>query len=295
MRANRRHYLQTLAALAVAASVPRDAHAATPQECVQSAERSQDLRAEGKLVEARTEAMKCADNSCPQAVRADCTQWLEDWSRALPTVTFRVKAGGTSLTDVVVELDGKRLTDKLGGTAYPMDPGTHKLTVRAPGYDPHESTFLVNEGEKAHSEEVVLDKRLDANPNPKPLVPPAATSDTPQTSSMRYASYGVAGAGIVTLGVFTVLEISAQSSYSDFKAQPCAASATCDATEADRVHGKFVTALVVGGLGAAALGTGIVLFALSGSSASDSKPQPVSFTATPLVNGGGYAALGGRF
>ena len=46
--------------------------------CVTAADRGQDLRAAGKLDEARTQFLVCAKPACNRVVRADCERWLKE-------------------------------------------------------------------------------------------------------------------------------------------------------------------------------------------------------------------------
>lgn len=57
-------------------AVSADAFAANA--CVNAADKGQDLRASGKLDEARAQFLVCAKPACNRVVRADCTRWASE-------------------------------------------------------------------------------------------------------------------------------------------------------------------------------------------------------------------------
>lgn len=60
----------------VVVAVTEDAFAANA--CVSSADRGQDLRASGKLEEARATFLACAKPACNRVIRADCEKWIKE-------------------------------------------------------------------------------------------------------------------------------------------------------------------------------------------------------------------------
>ena len=130
--------------------------------CVQAANESQELREQGKLVEAREKLVACAQSACPSVLAKQCTTWLQALDRDLPSVTFRAKVGtGNEVVDVRVFIDGLARLEMLDGRAIPMDPGIHKFRyVR--GEEEQEVTLAVRVGEQNR----VIDVRF-ADPHPE--------------------------------------------------------------------------------------------------------------------------------
>ena len=124
-----------IVALAVSAT-SGTAHAdPTKDECINANESAQALRAAGKLRDAKDELTLCVAQSCPGAVRDDCSERLSEVLKALPTVVFAVRsAAGADVSAVRVKVDGVLLTAKLDGRAIPIDPGQHSFVFEARGF-----------------------------------------------------------------------------------------------------------------------------------------------------------------
>src|SRR5258706_11586172 len=89
------------------------AHAAsTKEQCMAADTRAQELRQDGKLLDALAQLDVCASAACPALVRADCTERLDEVRRVLPSVVFEVKtASGADVVDARVEMDGTVLRE----------------------------------------------------------------------------------------------------------------------------------------------------------------------------------------
>lgn len=138
--------------------------------CIASFERTQQLRASGKLRSARAEALICSGRECPPIASRDCATWLLELDRMTPSVVFGAQANGAELLDVTVVVDGETVTRRLDGRAMPLDPGPHHLRFSSPGHVPAEQDVLVSEGETARKIVAQL------APTARPVEPPVATS-----------------------------------------------------------------------------------------------------------------------
>ncbi|MBL8740836.1 MAG: hypothetical protein JNK04_07075, partial [Myxococcales bacterium] len=122
-------------------------------------EKGQNERKAGALRSAKRELTVCADPSCPDVTKGDCTTWLAELEASLPTVTLIVKdADDADLTAVSVSVDGAPLVSALGAAAIEVDPGSHRFRFEATGFTPVEQTILLREGEKNRQVSVVLRK-----------------------------------------------------------------------------------------------------------------------------------------
>jgi hypothetical protein len=103
-------------ALSLAALAP-SSRAADPDPkrvCIDADTRAQSARRAGKLAEARAALKICTDARCPEIVRADCSQRMDDLPASQPTVVIEAKdAKGADLTDVAVYLDGQKVADSV--------------------------------------------------------------------------------------------------------------------------------------------------------------------------------------
>lgn len=146
------------ALLAAASAIPATAAGAEDDgRCVQDAEVGQLLRDEGKLVEARQAFLRCAQQTCPRIVQADCLSWADQVARRIPA--FRVRAldaRGDDALNGQLFLDGEPVA--LDGRAIAANPGEHELVLVARGLR-QERRFLLLESER----ERVVEVRLPAS------------------------------------------------------------------------------------------------------------------------------------
>jgi hypothetical protein len=139
-------------AVFVACSAPALALAqqVTTEQCMSSYTSGQRLRAAGQLSKARDELLVCASDSCPTALRSDCSQWVADVQKLIPSVVLGAQdESGHDVLDVDVYLDSDATPRHLDGRAIDLDPGPHVFRFQGPGKKPVEMTVLVREGEKA--------------------------------------------------------------------------------------------------------------------------------------------------
>lgn len=127
-------------------------------------------------------------------------------------------------------------------------------------------------------------------------VAPAATVSKSSTGSgLRTAGWVLGGVGVAGIAVGLVEFLSASSQKSDLTSQqmngafPAGYQSTFQSTN-DSIKSKQTIAVIAGGIGAAALVTGIVLIIVGGNQSSSS----VSVSPTPMPGGGG-AVLAGSF
>lgn len=110
------------------------ARADVKQECVAAYEKTQTLRDQGKLLDARKQAVVCSAPACPSQAIKDCVQWLAAIDASLPTVVLMaLDPAGAETLDVRVTVDGQALAAKLDGKAVALDPGQHVLRFEMAG------------------------------------------------------------------------------------------------------------------------------------------------------------------
>jgi hypothetical protein len=210
------HRISFAAAVASAvAAAPRVAAADnTKAQCIEANTKSQELRREGKLAEAREQLRKCGEPACPRLVRDDCTKRLDELEKAQPTMVFDVKdARGADVIDVRVSVDGRLLVDHLDGNPVKVDPGAHAFSFEAPGQPPVVDQVLVREGETARHESVViatLNKpaaAAGASAASHDVTSPSAGPDTPASRGLgtqRLVGLVVGGVGVAGLAAGTI-------------------------------------------------------------------------------------------
>lgn len=222
--------------------------------CVQRHEDAQLARRSGKLLAARAALLACSREVCPDAVRGDCVDWLEDVNRSVPSVVITARDRGADVTDVKVFLDGELVAIRLTGSALEADPGEHHFrfaSVRGPAI---ERTVLMSEGMRNRP----IDVEFEPPPPPPTAAGVAAPSAPPppwkfadhQLSRSDYLFGGAALAGFATAAALGIWAIHEKNDL----AQSCGPS--CTAAETAPLSDKLVIADVALGIGAVALAVG---------------------------------------
>jgi hypothetical protein len=310
-RASRFAIAASLAATLCLVSVSSKADL-TKGQCVDANAKGQDLRRDGKLTEAREQLRQCSAQACPAMVRDDCTKRLDELEGAQPTIAFEVKdTSGADVSAVKVTVDGQPLTDKLDGTALPVDRGTHVFTFIMAGQPPVTRTFVLTEGEKGRRERIALGVEASPAPLPAPGAngPSSSSADSssagPASSSggmgaqkiLGLVSGAVGVAGVAVGGVFTAMALSEKNQQTT----DCP-NATCSSTSAHALavsaHSAGTTDTTISTVGFIAGGTllvgGLVLFFTAGHPSE--RRASTGLLVTPCVGpGGGGLFLNGEF
>jgi hypothetical protein len=256
----RRAWSWALAAAAGAAALP--AYGGPPdtprkEACIAANESGQELRATGKLAEARMRFSLCEASSCPAQLREDCATRLRDVDAVMPSVVFLAKdQSGNDLGKVSVRVDGVELRTPIDGRALQVDPGQHTFHFEGEGGAATETTFVIREGEKERRETVTLGAS----------VTPLHEADS--GAPLRTVGIVGASAGVAGLVVGTVLAFVAKSTYAGAEAHCTGAGSTMACGQAGHAGRQTAetqataatAALIAGGVLAAA---GVTLYFLA--------------------------------
>ena len=199
MKRSIRQMIVTLSACSVLA-VCAEVRADSKQECAAAYEKTQSSRDEGKLIDARKQAVACSASTCSGYVIKDCIQWLAEIDVMLPTVVFTaVDAAGAETTAVRVTVDGHVAAEKLDGKAVPMDPGEHRVRFEM-GAEATEQKVLIRQGEKNRMLAASFKKAPPVVATAAPVLP-AAAPVTPTAAGTFWDGYriGAMAAGVVGL------------------------------------------------------------------------------------------------
>jgi hypothetical protein len=247
-------------------AAPQPAHAdASKQQCIAADTNAQSLRREGKFAAARDQLRACADSACPDLVRNDCTQRLNELDASQPTIIFDAKdADGKDVTGVTVSVDGQPLADKLRGVAIPCDPGEHTFTFQALGSAPVTMTYVIKEGESARRERVVLTVPAASAPPAPPspasnptAAPPVSGSNGSTQRTVAWVAGGLGVAGIAVGSVFGLLAIGANNAQQS----DCQSASSCSSRSA--ALSDHNTTLTDGAISTAGFIAGGILLATS--------------------------------
>jgi hypothetical protein len=274
--------------LALASSATADP---TKDQCIAANESAQDLRQAGKLREARQKLTLCLATSCPELLRQDCAQRVNDIDAAMPTVVFEVKDGaGNDLGAVRVTMDGAPFAETANGTAIPADPGSHRFGFEAEGLPRMEKTIVLREGDKSRHERVVLGVE-HAEAVSEASVRARAADSANDGNTQRVAGIALGGAGVVGLVVGSVLGLVSKSTYDHALNSECGTAVgfaepkTCNQggyNDVQSAHGQATGSTVGFIAGAALLGGGAYFYFTA--------PKLADVTVSPAA-GAGSAGL----
>jgi len=214
---------------------------------------------------------------------------------------------------VVVKRDGAEVGRGVWGSAIPVDPGSHVIEATAPGKQRFTQTVEVGkDGARVTINIPVLQPEASG---PAPVAPARASAsntaapigavpakegrplepgqEATSGSSMKTIGLVVAGAGVVGVGVGTVLAFGAKSKFNE-------SSPHCDGNKCsqegvdirDEAISKAGTATIVGGIGLAALVGGAVLYFTAPSAP---KNKTATLSSPAIAIGPGSVTLSGRW
>ncbi len=274
------------------------AHAAGPDRkaCIAAADEGQKLRDDGKLNAARDKFIMCASKACPGAVAKECSQWLQDTERDMPSVTFRARdERGKEILDVRVLVDDQVVAESIDARALPVDPGEHKFRFERSDGKSVEDKVVLRPAEKNRLVELSFEppKQAGAASPPDASTSHAITSPPEEPGrGFRVPILGWVGAGVAVVGVgMTALFAIQANDDEDRLRTTCAPS--CPESERDSIDSKVLLANV--GMGVAVVGLGVAV--VSTVLANTGKPAKTG-RITPTVgptHGGASFGLGGAF
>lgn len=191
---------------------------------------------------------------------------------------------------LVIKRNGRELDRSEIGAAVPFDPGDASIDVSATGRQPFHARIPLRVGRSVKFEVPALAPEGEAS---TPTAEPTTTELGDPPSWRMPIALGLAGAGVVAVGIGAMIGLSAQSTYDGaFDGGGCdRASKTCDPpgqSAVDDARSKATVSTVLFGAGAAIVAAGAIVFF----TAPSPKPQALRFVPTTYAGGAGVV-LGG--
>lgn len=285
-----------LGAVLLLASSTAEAAGPDRKACIAAADDGQKLRDDGKLTAARDKFIMCASKSCPGAVAKECSQWLQDTERDMPSVTFRARdERGKEILDVRVFIDDQVVSESIDARALPVDPGEHKFRFDRSDGKSVEDKIVLRPAEKNRLIELSFEPPKQAGAAPVTDGGAKATLTVPPEEpgrGFRIPVLGWVGAGVAVVGVgMTAFFAISANDDEDRLRSTCAPS--CPESERDAIDSKVLLANV--GLGVAVVGVGVaVVSTVLANSGKPAKTGKVAPTVAP-THGGASFGLGGTF
>jgi len=234
--------------------------------CASSYESAQRERGRGALLEASQAARACSQPECPAFLAQECIKLYEQIQADLPTTVFSAKNGrGEELVDVTVQIDGKTVTQHLDGRPIELNPGLHTFHFESAGLPAYELKQTARIGDHNRLMEVMLGPierpATPVQPVQSQLPPPSAPVEPVKHGSyIPAASFVLGGVGVIGLGAFAGLRLSASSDYNDLS-RNC--SPRCDPSKVDPIRTKYTLSYVALGVGAAAVAASVIVYVVA--------------------------------
>lgn len=280
-------------AVVAAMAAPSVARAASVDACVDAAEKSQSLRDDGQLVEAKEKLVTCSAAGCPAAVAKQCARWLQEVEQALPSIVVRVRdQAGKDVVDATISVDGTLRSSHADGRPIALDPGAHTIVVRREGAADAEEKLVVVAGEKNR---VIQVESKPASAVPKPPVdgpPVEPPKDSGSGGGFKFpwisgVFFGVGVAGFVGMAILVPM---ASGEANDLRTT---CSPNCAQSDVDAVQTKITVANVMLGVGIGGVAAGVTALIIA--NVIGGKPnteKAVSAFFSPLPGGGAIGATG---
>jgi hypothetical protein len=187
---------------AAAQQVASESGAESLERCVAVHEESQKLLQQSRLLEARQSLRQCSTPSCPSLLRSDCSHWVDDVERRLPSVIFYATDNGEDAVALRVFEGERLLSESVTGRPLELDPGPHTFRAELRERKPIVTTYVLREGDK---QRVIRFDFRSATPSG---VEAAAEKSRPiPTTTYVFGAVALAAAaGGATLGVMALSE-----------------------------------------------------------------------------------------
>lgn len=248
-------------------------------QCFAAHTEAQELKREGKLIEARDKLLICSAVECPGVLIEDCGNWMRDLEQTTPSMVFEVKLDEKDADDAQVFVDGEPVEDLVGG--FQVNPGRHTVRAVLPPFEPITRTVTLPAGQRMRLVSFEFESAPEASEAPQP----AAQITRRPTPAGVYPLLGVGVAGLATFGIMAGLGKGEQNELED----SCAPNCTDD--DLSKMETMYLIGDISAGVGAAALVTAGIIY-LTRPTKQESVP-PVAFTFDP--RGGAGVVAAGRF
>lgn len=259
---------------------------ADAKQCVTQNNDGAQRRDEHHLMAAREAYRACvAETECPEIIRSECDNALNDLKTAIPTLLVAVVDDQhNDIAGATLTLDGKPIA--LDGSTVEVDPGSHQLVAKSGDLSAELQVVAIESDASRRVEIVIHSPHAD-----QPAGGAAPLGDTPsappRSKVPAYVLGGVGVAGLASFGVFAGLGVSKKSDLE--KCKPY-----CQANDVKMVRTDYLIADISLGVGIVALASAGVLLLTSPKEApaQASKPKPFSVGVSAMP---GLAAVSVRW
>jgi hypothetical protein len=251
-------------------------------QCFEAHTAVQELRRDGKLLEAREKVSACSASECPGAIINDCVDFMTELDKTTPSMVFEVKLDGQSADDAQVYVDDVLVQDLVSG--YQVNPGRYTIRVVLAPFEPMIRTVTLPAGQRMRLVSFEFQSASKASAPTSRALEPVVEVSRP-TPVAVYPLLGLGVAGLASFGVMSTLGNNEQDELED------TCSPNCTDDELSKMKTMYLIGDISAGVGAAALLTAGIVY-LARPTTQETIP-PVSLTINP--SGGAGIVAGGRF
>lgn len=237
-------------------------------ECAQAYEQAQRLRKDGLLVDARKEALVCAQEACPTLLSDDCSRWMSELDGSIPSHVFELReADGSPVAGASVSLDGGEFA-RIDGLPVAVDPGSHTVVFRSPEGTEVRATFDAIVGRQ--------------NVLVRASLPEDGSAEDSSSRRVPTATWVFGGIGVAGLGAFAVLAGLGSAEQSDLESE-CTVASPCDRDRGRGVKTMYAAADISLAVGVASAAAGLG-FWLAAPRRDRSESARIDFSANPTAS-----------
>ena len=243
-------------------------------QCLDAHRNAQELKQNGKLLEAQEHLAICSSGSCSGVVISDCGNWLAELEQSTPSMVFELRLDGKEANSATVFVDDKPVADRTH--AVKVNPGRHTVRVELPPFEPHEEDVVLPEGQRMRLISVQFNTKHD---EPAPAAAPVAPPPKQMVRPTPVVVYPLAALGVVGLGSFGAFALLGRSEQHKLE-DGCAPR--CSDDDLSKMKRWYTIADISAGVGAAALVTATIVYLARPSREVDSPSAKLTFDVGPV-------------
>jgi serine/threonine-protein kinase len=218
---------------------------------------------------------------------------IDELDPNVPRLTIKIPKNASS-EGVVVTLDNKPFTTF--GESMIIDPGPHTIDYTVDGVKKQKTVPVERGGDSEVTLDIPKDRVIPKHVDDQVTATPVSTGPAPG-HTQRLGGLVLGGAGVIAIGVSSLMTLSARGQYNDALEMYCNnAKDMCDPMGLEQTHdarstANTATVIFIGG--AVAVGAGITLYLLAPKS--EERAREARYVVPSVTPEGAGVVYGGRF
>lgn len=222
---------------------------------------------------------------------------IDDLDANVPRLTIKLPKNATS-DGVVVKLDNNVITTF--GESMIVDPGPHTIDYTVDGVKKQKTVPVERGGDSEVTLDIPKDRVVKKQPDKVVEMPVGSPEPGPAPGhNQRLGGLVLGGAGVIAIGVSSLMTLSARGQYNDALAMYCNnAKDMCDPMGLELTHdarstANTATVIFIGGV--AAVAGGVALYLLAPKTASTTETREARYVVPAVTPDSAGVVYGGRF